>query len=82
MWMGVPVVSMNVSGMSEVIENGINGVLVDLRSGGSLADGVKKVTEDSSLRAFIIQNARSKVIEKFSEEQMFQSLRRVYQEIR
>jgi len=82
MWMGVPVVSMNVSGMSEVIANGITGVLVDLPSGGSLADGVKKVTEDSSLRAFIIQNARSKVIEKFSEEQMLQSLRRVYQEIR
>ena len=82
MWMGVPVVSMNVCGMSEIIESGIDGVLVDQRSGESLANGVKKVMEDSSLRAFIIQNARSKIKEKFSEEQMLKSLRRVYQEIK
>jgi glycosyltransferase involved in cell wall biosynthesis len=81
MCMGVPVVSVNVSGMSEIIENGINGILVDQRSGETLANGVKKVTQDSSLRAFIIQNARSKVKEKFSGDQMLQSLRRVYQEI-
>ena len=81
MWMGVPVVSMNVSGMSEIIESGIDGVLIDQRSGESLADGVKKVMEDSSLKAFIIQNARSKIKDKFSEEQMLQSLRRVYQEM-
>ena len=82
MWMGIPVVSMNVSGMSEVIEDGIDGVLVDQRSGESLANGVRHVTQDSSLRALIIQNARSKVQEKFSEEQMLQSLCRVYQEMK
>ena len=81
MWMGIPVVSMNVSGMSEVIEDGIDGVLVDQRSGECLANGVRKVTQDSSLSAFIVQNARSKVQEKFSEDQMLQSLCRVYQEI-
>ena len=82
MLMGVPVVSMNVSGMSEIIENGKDGILINQRSGKSLAHGVKTVMEDSSLRTFIIQNARSKIKEKFSEEQMLESLRRVYQEIR
>jgi glycosyltransferase involved in cell wall biosynthesis len=72
---------MNVSGMSEIIESGMDGVLIDQRSGESLANGVKQVMEDSSLKAFIIQNARSKIKEKFSEEQMLKSLRRVYQEI-
>ena len=82
MWMGIPVVSMNVSGMSEVIEDGIDGVLVEQRSGECLANGVRKVTQDSSLRAFMIQNARSKIQETFSEDQMIQSLRRVYQEMK
>jgi glycosyltransferase involved in cell wall biosynthesis len=81
MCMGIPVVSMNVSGMSEVIENGINGVLVDQRSGECLANGVRKVTQDTSLRTSIIQNARLNLKAKFSEDQMLQSLRRVYQEI-
>ncbi|MEX0830731.1 MAG: glycosyltransferase [Nitrospirales bacterium] len=81
MRMGVPVVGMNVSGMSEIIENGKDGVLINQRSGESLANGVKRVTEDFSLRASIIQNARSKIKEKFSEEQMLRSLRRVYQGI-
>ena len=79
MAMGVPVVSMNVSGMSEVIEDGVNGILIEQRSGGSLANGVKKVTEDSSLRTFIIRNARAMVMKTFSEEQMLQSIVRVYQ---
>ncbi len=81
MSMGIPVVSVNVSGMSEVIENGIDGILVDTRSGESVAHGVRQVMQDSSLRTCIIQNARSKIEEKFSEEQMLQSLRRVYEEI-
>ncbi len=82
MGMGIPVVSMNVSGMSEIIENGMDGILIDQRSGASLANGVKKVLDDSSLRSFIIQNARSKIQKKFSEDQMLQSLRRVYQEMK
>ncbi len=81
MWMGVPVVSMNVSGMGEVIDDEIDGVLINQRTGESLANGIKKVTENSSLRAFIIHNAKIKVRKKFSEEQMLQSLYRVYQDI-
>lgn len=81
MSMGVPVVSMNVSGMGEVIENEITGVLVDQRSGECLANGVRKVTQNISLRASIIQNAHENLRIKFSEERMLQALRRVYQEI-
>ena len=81
MSVGVPVVSMNVSGMHEIIENEINGVLVDQRSGECLANGVRKVTQDTSLRASIIQNAYVTLQKKFSEDRMLQSLRRVYQEI-
>ncbi len=82
MWIGVPVVSMNVSGISEVIEDGMNGVLVDHRSGESLASGVRRIMDSPSLRAFIIQNARTKVKERFSEEQMLKAIRRAYQKNR
>ncbi len=81
MWLGVPVVSMNVSGMGEIFDHEIDGVLVDQRTGESLANGIKKVAESTSLRASIIQNAKQKVRGKFSEDQMLQSVCRVYQEI-
>ena len=81
MSMGVPVVSMNVSGMNEMIEDGIDGVLVAQRTGERLAHGVRRVTQNFSLRARIIQNARLKVTTKFSEDHMLQALHRMYQEI-
>jgi len=81
MGLGVPVVSVNVNGMSEIITHEVNGILVDQRSSLKLAQGIKKVLEDGSLRTSIIENARATVKTKFSENHMIQSLHRIYQEM-
>jgi len=52
---------MNVSAVSEIIEDGTDGILIEQQLGESLANGVKKMMENFPLRALIIQIARSKV---------------------
>ncbi|MGP0591322.1 glycosyltransferase [Nitrospira sp. T9] len=81
MGMGVPVVSMNVSGLEEIIHDEINGMLVEKRSGEDLAEKVKKITNNEDLRIFLIKKAQETIQEKFSSETMMDSILEIYQEM-
>ncbi len=77
---GVPVVATNVGGLDEIIENGRSGLLVDGRSVGEMVRAVEQATEDLALRNRIVENARLRVRDIFSEEQMWSGLREVYRQ--
>lgn len=76
---GIPVVAIDVGGISEAIENGRSGILIRSRSAQHLADAVKRVTEDETLRGSLVGEARDRVRELFSEERMFQEISKVYE---
>jgi glycosyltransferase involved in cell wall biosynthesis len=80
MGIGVPVISMKVSGLDEIIRNGINGILVERRSGEDLAKQVEMVTKDEVLRASIIETAKKTVQGQFSMEKMLASILNIYKE--
>jgi len=80
MGIGVPVISMKVSGLEEIIRNGINGMLVERRSGEDLAKQVERVTKDEVLRASIIETAKKTVQGQFSMEKMLASILNIYKE--
>jgi glycosyltransferase involved in cell wall biosynthesis len=80
MGMGVPVVSMNVSGLEEIIHDEVNGMLVEKRRGEDLAEKVKIITNNEDLRASLIKNAQATIHEKFSMENMLGSILEIYQE--
>lgn len=61
MAMGVPVVSTNVSGVPELIENNITGVLVPDRDVPAMAEGLRRILTDEKLRRQVIPAAREKV---------------------
>jgi glycosyltransferase involved in cell wall biosynthesis len=81
MGMGVPVVSMNVSGLEEIIHDEVNGMLVEKRSGKDLAEKVKIITNNEDLRISLIKNAQETIQEKFSIETMMGSILEIYQEM-
>lgn len=80
MGMGVPVVSMNVSGLEEIIHHEVNGMLVQKRRGEDLAEKVRIITNNEDLRASLIKNAQATIHEKFSMESMLGSILEIYQE--
>ncbi len=65
MAMQTPVVATNVGGNSELIENGVNGFLVEPESPKALADAMERVLRDPSLARRLNEQSRSKVAEKF-----------------
>ena len=78
MWAGVPVVAVNVSALSEIIEHKKNGLLIDGRSGQALAWAVRVAVENHELRTEMINQARQRVRNRFSEENMLSEIRKIY----
>jgi glycosyltransferase involved in cell wall biosynthesis len=65
---GVPVVTTGISGIPELIEDGVNGLLVPPDDPGALADAVLRVHEDTALRDRLAAAARATVRERFDGE--------------
>lgn len=65
--MGLPVVSTNVIGPRESVEDGVTGFLVEPRSSKALIEPLKKLVSDAELRKQMGQNGRKRI------EQMFDS---------
>jgi glycosyltransferase involved in cell wall biosynthesis len=78
---GVPIVATKVGGLNEIIEDEKSGLLVDSRSATDLAHAVMRISEDNTLRRRIIDNARTRVADLFSEERMLSSIDAIYREM-
>ena len=66
MAMARPVVATNVDGLTEIINNGVDGLLVNSNDPGELANAMTKVLQDRELALRLGIRARKRVIETFS----------------
>jgi glycosyltransferase involved in cell wall biosynthesis len=78
---GVPVVASNVCAIPEVIDNGVNGILIRPGSINELADAICLLLRDPNLRRKIGDNARKTVLEKFDWKVNAVKTVEVYQQI-
>lgn len=62
---GVPIVGTNVMGINEVIEDGVNGVLVPPDDEGALADALARMACDRSAREMLISKGLSYVKQNY-----------------
>jgi len=65
MAMGIPCVSTWITGIPELIRNGVDGFLVAPSDVGAFADAIRKLIEDTDLRRRIGQAGRVQVLNKF-----------------
>jgi len=70
MGVGLPVVATNVGGAGEIIESGVNGVLIEPNDVSAIADEVIRLSGDPELRQRLGRAARKTVTENFTAEQM------------
>jgi glycosyltransferase involved in cell wall biosynthesis len=66
MAIGVPVVSTPISGIPELIHDGVNGLLVPSENAGALAEAFLRLTRDSGLAADISRNAQETIESRFN----------------
>jgi len=65
---GLPCVATAVSGIPELIENGVTGLLVPPRDRGALADAIARLVADPALRARLGEAGRERTFADFSLE--------------
>jgi glycosyltransferase involved in cell wall biosynthesis len=78
MAMGVPVVSTRISGIPELIDDGVHGLLVEPRDPASLAQALKRVLQDPALHARLAQGGRQRMCERFDSRRTTVALRDLF----
>lgn len=79
MAMELPVVSTDISGIPELVESGVNGLLVPEKNPAALAAAMGKLLDDAALRERLGKAARVRVCNIFDVEVNVQPLLRLFQ---
>ncbi|MEO8286463.1 MAG: glycosyltransferase family 4 protein [Chloroflexota bacterium] len=74
---GCPVVASDLPVVSEMIQNGENGILVEPENPQALAEGIVRVLSDSSLRNRLVAGGRA-TLERYSEERIITEIEQLY----
>lgn len=75
---GIPVVTTNIGGTNEIIEDGIEGVAVEPKNSEAIADAILKLLSDNVLADAMALRARSKVERLYSMEKCLEETEAVY----
>jgi glycosyltransferase involved in cell wall biosynthesis len=78
MAMGVPVVSTAISGIPEMIDNGVHGLLVEPRDPQALADALGRVLTDAALHARLASAGRARICARFDSRRTTLELRDLF----
>ena len=78
MAMGVPVVSTRISGIPELIDDGVHGLLVEPRDPAGLAQALRRVLQDDALHVRLAQGGRQRMCERFDSRRTTVALRDLF----
>jgi len=78
MAMELPVISTNISGIPELIEDHVNGLLVPQKDAGALAAALEELLNDAALRRRLGKAARAAVCRDFDAKQNILALRKLF----
>jgi len=78
---GVPVVATKVGGVVDIIEDGVNGLLVPPADAKTMAEAIMRIFKDTQFARELAENAYAKVKEKYNVELMVKNTLDVYREV-
>lgn len=76
--LGLPAIGTRIFGLSDSIEDGRTGLLVEPRSVEQLANAMQRLANDSHLRSAMSSQARDRTAGQFSDDRMYALLRESY----
>lgn len=74
MGVGIPIITTDIPGPSEVVENGISGLLVEVKNIDSLKNGMEKLLNDDKLRESMAKSGRQRAEKYFDRPIMLNNI--------
>jgi len=81
LYLGTPVVATNVGGIPEIVEDGVDGVLVPPADSTALVDAIVSLLGDSARRRRFASAGRERVRERFGFEKMMRAYEQQYEHL-
>lgn len=78
MAMGVPIVTTPISGIPEMVDDGVHGLLVESGDSAALAVALKRVLSDGDLHARLSRGGRQRICERFDSSRTTLALRDLF----
>ena len=78
---GIPVIATASEGASEIIVDGVSGLLVPVADPHALADAILRLAADGELRREMAANGRTRIVEHFSLDQMVEKTEALYSQV-
>lgn len=78
---GLPIVATDIRGCRQVVEHGVNGLLVPVGDPGSLVDAIRRLAQDQALRARMGRAGRERACERFDENGVVRVVLTAYQDV-
>lgn len=79
--MGLPSIVTNINGSNEIIEDGVNGIVIPVKDENALFDKMKLLADDKKLRLKLAEPARQMIIEKYEQKYVWNELLREYKRL-
>ena len=79
--LGTPIVATHVGGIPEIVEDGIDGVLVPPADSKALADAIVRVLGDPERRRLMVSAGRERVRDRFGFEKMMRAYEQIYERL-
>jgi glycosyltransferase involved in cell wall biosynthesis len=81
MAMGIPVISTNVGGIPEVVEDGVTGILVPPGNSNALSHAIMRLLDDPHMRETMGREGRKRVEERFTLQGHVQRIQEIYRDV-
>jgi len=79
---GLPLIATDVPGCREIVQHGVNGLLIPAKDAAALAAALRPLCADPQLRQRMGQASRAKVLAEFDERIVLRQTLAVYEELR
>lgn len=76
--MGLPSIVSDINGCNEIVEEGVNGLIIPVKDREALYDSMRKIYQDRELRDTLAKNARKQIVERYDQQFVWQALKDEY----
>lgn len=76
--MGLPAIVSDINGCNEIIDNGVNGLIIPVKDREALYDSMRKIYQEQELRERLAQNARKQIVVRYDQAFIWQALKDEY----